>query len=225
MRKQKLVVNYIYHIYNRGVEKRRIFLDNKDFTRFANDLIVFNDKKLVINPKQRLEDIQSGQHKRTPLVDIIAFCLMQNHYHLLLKQKVNNGITEFMRKLGAGYANYFNLKHQRVGALFQGKFKSVLINDESQFLYIPFYIHLNPLDMIFPDWREKGVNDYKKAINFLDNYNWSSHATYRGSPNFPLILAKDAVFECFESEDDYSYKLSNFIKDFNFSEFSEFLLE
>ena len=79
--------------------------------------------------------------------------------------------------------------------------------------------------MIFPDWREKGVKDYKKAINFLDNYNWSSHATYRGNPNFSLILAKDAVFECFESEDDYSYKLSNFIKDFNFSEFSEFLLE
>ncbi|MFA4830766.1 MAG: hypothetical protein WC618_01125, partial [Patescibacteria group bacterium] len=93
MRKQKLVSNYIYHIYNRGVEKRRIFLDNKDFTRFTNDLIVFNDKKLVINPKQRLEDIQSGRHKRTPLVDIIAFCLMPNHYHLLLKQKVNNGIT------------------------------------------------------------------------------------------------------------------------------------
>lgn len=225
MREQKLTTNYIYHIYNRGVEKRQIFLNDRDFTRFADGLTVFNDKKPVVNPKQRLEDIRSGQYKRIPLVDIMTFCLMPNHYHLLLKQRTNNGITEFMRKLGVGYANYFNQKHRRVGALFQGKFKSVLIDDESQFLYIPFYIHLNPLDMIFPDWREKGVGDYKKAVNFLDDYSWSSHAAYRVISDFPFVLAENAISEFFENEDDYSNKFSDFIKDFDFSGFSEFLLE
>ena len=217
MRKDKLVSDNIYHVYNRGVEKRSLFADNYDYTRFINGLIIFNDTKPVVNPKQRVKDIKSGNHKRKQMVDVLAFCLMPNHYHLLLRQRVNGGITEFMRKLGGGYVNYFNLKHQRVGTLFQGKFKSVLIDDESQFTYIPFYIHLNPLDMHCSDWRDKGVGDSKKAINFLDNYKWSSHSDYIGQSDFSLILQKDFLSENFGEAPEYMKAFCDFINDFDFS--------
>ncbi len=225
MRKQKLVQNNIYHIYNRGVEKRHIFLDDRDYFRFINDLIVFNDAKMVVNPKQRLLDIKNGIHKRDYLVDILAFCLMPNHYHLLLMPKIEGGITEFMRKLGCGYVNYFNIKYKRVGSLFQGRFKSVLIEDESQFIYIPYYIHLNPLGIEFPDWRDKGVKNHKEAINFLDNYSWSSHADYRGKSNFSLILNKSILNEILGDEDSYSESFYDFIKDYDFSSVADLLLE
>lgn len=225
MRKQELALNNIYHVYNRGVEKREIFSNDKDYLRFISDLIVFNDTEPVVNPKQRLLEIKNGIHERSPLVDILAFCLMPNHYHLLLRQKVEFGITEFMRKLGGGYVNYFNTKYRRVGTLFQGKFKSVLIDNEAQFLYIPFYIHLNPLDLMFPDWRECGIKDRKKAINFLDNYKWSSHSNYRGKPIFYFILEENAISEYFGNEDSYSSEIYNFISDFDFSKISDLLLE
>ena len=225
MRKQELVLNNIYHIYNRGVEKRRIFLDERDCLRFINDLIVFNDTKLVINPKQRLLDIKNEIHNRDPLVDILAFCLMPNHYHLLLMQRIESGITEFMRKLGCGYVNYFNIKYKRVGSLFQGRFKSVLIENESQLLYIPYYIHLNPLDIIFPDWRDKRIKSRKEAVNFLDTYKWSSHADYCGGSNFSLILNKNLIKELFGDKDGYSENFYDFIKDYDFSSVVNLLLE
>jgi len=138
MRKQKLVVNYIYHVYNRGVEKRRIFLDNKDFTRFANDLIVFNDKKLVINPKQRLEDIQSGRHKRTPLVDIIAFCLMPNHYHFGI-ETIELPISKIMHQINNKYVKYFRHRYGGFGHLFQERYFAKVIDKEKQGR-VPFFI-------------------------------------------------------------------------------------
>ncbi|MDP2638644.1 MAG: transposase [Candidatus Azambacteria bacterium] len=217
MRKDELVSENIYHIYNRGVEKRFLFANKQDYWRFVDDLIIFNDTNLIINPKRRLKDIKNGDYQRNHLVDILAFCLMPNHYHLLLRQRAENGITEFMRKLGAGYVNYFNLKHQRVGPLFQGRFKAVLIDDESQFLYIPFYIHLNPLDLIIKNWREKGIGDFKKVINFLNNYKWSSHSDYAGKSNFSLLLQKDFLNENFGEILGYEKSFYDFIKDFNFS--------
>lgn len=217
MRKDKLVSENIYHIYNRGVEKRSLFMNSQDYSRFIDGLIIFNDTKIVVNFKPRLNDIKNGDHKRKFLVDILAFCLMPNHYHLLLRQRMDGGITEFMRKLGGGYVNYFNLKHQRVGPLFQGKFKSVLIDDESQFTYIPFYVHLNPMDLMVKDWREKGIGDSKKAIDFLNNYKWSSHADYVGKSDFSLVLQKDFLNENFGEAPEYARAFHNLISDFDFS--------
>ena len=217
MRKDKLVSENIYHVYNRGVEKRSLFVNNQDYLRFIDDLTIFNDINLVVNPKQRIRDTKNGDYKRKPLVDILAFCLMPNHYHLLLRQREDDGITEFMRKLGGGYVNYFNLKYQRVGTLFQGRFKSVLIDDESQFMYIPFYIHLNPLDLIATDWRDRGVGDFKKAMGFLNSYKWSSHSDYVGKSDFSLILQKDFLNEYFGRTPEYTKAFRNFISDFDFS--------
>lgn len=225
MRKQKLVSNNIYHVYNRGVEKRHIFLDGSNYSRFIDGLIIFNDIKPIINPKQRIINIKNGSYKRTPLVDILAFCLMTNHFHLLLKQIVDGGITEFMRKLGDGYVKYFNIKHDRVGTLFQGKFKSVLIENDSQFLYIPHYIHLNPLDLLYPNWREKGIKNVTAALNFLDSYRWSSYGDYTEKPNFSLVLKKDILSEYFSGAEEYQKDLKDFIEGFDLEEVSDLILE
>lgn len=224
MRKHKLASNNIYHVYNRGVEKRIIFKDNQDYSRFIKGLVVFNDTKLIDDFKDRFKRIINKSHQRKEIVDIIAFCLMPNHYHMLLRQRADNGITEFMRKLGGGYVNYFNLKHERVGTLFQGKFKSVLISNDSQFLYIPHYIHLNPLDLIFPDWREKKTINKKQAIYFLNNYEWSSYRDYIGENNFDIVLHKDAMSEYF-GEGGYKKDFNSFLNDFDFENISDLTLE
>lgn len=224
MRKQKLVSDSIYHVFNRGVEKRRVFMDEHDYSRFVNNLAIFNDARAVLNAKYRIKEIKSIDN-REPLIDILAFCLMPNHFHLLLRQKEDNGISKFMNKIGVGYTNYFNLKYERVGPLFQGAFKSILIDKEPQFLYIPYYIHLNPLDLIIPNWRENGVNKLKTAVEFLDSYKWSSHRDYIGKSNFIEVLNKQPLNEFFVNPINYQNGFNDFIKDFNFSDINDLLLE
>ena len=219
MRKNELACDNIYHIYNRGVEKRLLFLNNNDYSRFIQGLVIFNDIKPALNFKYKIDKIENSAKKKKPLVNILAFCLMPNHFHLLLQPREDNGITKFMRKLCVGYANYFNLKYQRVGSLFQGKFKSVLIDDESQFTYIPYYVHLNPLDLIYSDWRNKGINEPKKALDFLGSYKWSSYRDYIGKRNFPFVIHKDLLNEFFGGEVGHKRAFHSFIKDSNFFEF------
>lgn len=231
MRKQKLVSNNIYHVYNRGVEKREIFLDVRDYKRFMLNLAFFNNTKSVSNTGRKSEimiknDLQiSVKNEGKPFIDILAFCLMPNHYHLLIRQKEENGISKFMNKVGVGYANYFNLKYHRVGPLFQGKFKSVLVKNESQLLYIPHYIHLNPVDFIRPNWRENGIKKVREVIDFLDSFRWSSYRDYTtGKSNFPF-LNKNIVYEYFNGAENYAKDIKEFIGDAEFSAITELLID
>ena len=150
----------IYHVLNRGVDKRKIFMNDRDYFRFIHDLFEFNDEDKVLNNDFRFRrptiDVghQYVEHKkRKMLVDILAFCLMPNHYHLMLSSRVENGVSLFMKKLNGGYAKYFNMGHQRTGTLFERRYKSVLINGQAHFIHMPYYIHLNPLDLFAPEWR------------------------------------------------------------------------
>src|SRR3989338_5554876 len=118
MGRSKPTIDTIYHIYNRGVEKRTTFINNRDRLRFINSLYFFNYTFPSIKQSEVGLPIPENDG-REPLVELMAFCLMPNHYHLMLRDLTENGITEFMRKLGTGYTNYFNLRYQRVGALFQ----------------------------------------------------------------------------------------------------------
>ena len=156
MQKPKFVEDEIYHVYNRGVEKRDVFMEDKDYFRFIHDLFEFNDVEsasnltFYFNSKTMHNEPQQLKNKRNPrklLVEILAFCLMPNHFHILLKQKKENGIVRFMQKMGVGYTNYFNEKNKRVGPLFQGKFKAVLTKTDAHMLHLPFYIHANPLSL------------------------------------------------------------------------------
>lgn len=154
MKKPQFIENEIYHIYNRGVEKRNIFTEDKDYFRFVHDLFEFNDENpasnmtYYFNPKSMEVQppyLKKEKNPRKLLVEILVFCLMPNHFHLLLRQKQKNGIVKFMQKLGTGYTMYFNKKNERVGGLFQERFKAVVVKDEEHFIHLPFYIHTNPI--------------------------------------------------------------------------------
>jgi len=222
LRKTKLVPGEIYHIYNRGVDKRDIFMDDEDRFRFIHDLFEFNDKEsslklgyfLSNNSEVGLPNIKRKKSRKI-LVEILVFCMMDNHFHLLVRQKVENGITEFMRKLGTGYTNYFNNKYERSGALFQGKFKSVHVEKDAHLMYLPIYIHLNALDFKFKEWREGKISDYKKAIKFLDSYRWSSYMDYTGQKNFPSLIKKDFILSRLGSEEKQKKEIINWIKSFH----------
>lgn len=177
---------------NRGTDKRVIVADDRDRVRFLHDMFVFNDKNHALHPKQ--PERRDGECTREPLVLIHAFCLMNNHYHLLLSEVIENGISLFMQKLNMGYTKYFNERHGRNGTLWQGKYKKIQIERDSHFMYIPYYIHLNPLDYSTPEWRQGKVKDVRKALRKLREYRWSSHLDYLGVKNFPsLIYQKEII--------------------------------
>lgn len=219
MQKPKFVENQIYHIYNRGVEKRNIFLDDKDYFRFIHDLFEFNDQDSVVNvayyfnsKSQKVESryLENERKPRKLLVEILVFALMPNHFHLLLKQKRENGIVKFMQKLGTGYTNYFNKKQDRVGSLFQGRFKAVLIEDEAHFIHIPFYIHTNPLDLIYGS---STSIDWRKQVEFLKKYRWSSFPDYIGKKNFPLITSRKFLLEFWGGEKEYQKETEKWLQE------------
>jgi putative transposase len=127
------IENGYYHLYNRGVEKRLIFLDRQDYAVFLSYLKKYLNPSLGSDPKSLAQEI-----------DLIAFCLMPNHFHLQVRQKTRNGITKLIRAVCTSYVMYFNNKYDRVGTLFQGKYKAALIEKESYLLHLSRYIHLNP---------------------------------------------------------------------------------
>ena len=205
MRKVSFVNNEIYHVYNRGVEKREIFSDEKDYFRFIHDIFEFNDQaptdKFLSHLNTPPTDKEKGplRKPRKLLVELLCFCAMPNHYHFLLRQVSENGITKFMRKFGTGYTNYFNNRYERVGPLFQGKFKSVHIETDQQLFYIPHYIHLNPLDLFFPNWKKEKLENVKEALDRLNSYRWSSYLDYINRTNFPSVTQRDFLFQIFGS--------------------------
>ncbi len=169
-----------YHVYNRGVEKREIFKDNNDRERFLRLLYVANATKNFefrdINDLP-LKKINRGDQ----LVAIGAYCLMPNHFHLLVKETVKGGISLFMGKFCTGYSMYFNKRHKRVGPLFQGRFKAQHANRDEYLKYLFAYIHLNPIKIIEPLWKESGIKDKIRAKRYLNNYRHSSYLDYIGT--------------------------------------------
>lgn len=183
----------LWHALNRGVEKRNIFLDTQDYARFVHDMYEFNDTA----PAQEFSRRNVGprrSHIKNRIVDIHGWCLMRNHYHLLLSEIIEGGISKFLMRLNVGYAKYFNTKYERNGYVFSGKTKKILIENDAQFNYILHYIHLNPLDYLKggEGWRvrDKGKNirSVREALDYLKEYRWSSYPDYIGEQNFPSIL-------------------------------------
>ena len=219
----------IYHILSRGVDKRQIFMDNEDHFRFIHDLFEFNDENWVNNVYYKFHNKKDAtiKNKREPrklLVDIYAFCLMPNHYHILLKARKMGNITNFMRKLNIGYAKYFNNKYKRSGALFEGRYKFILVKDESHFLHLPYYIHLNPLDLKYPEWRVRKLKNYKKAVEFLKSYRWSSHLDYLGEKNFPSVTNRDFLSDVFNGREEYKKSIYLWLKDLSLENIKEITL-
>ena len=167
-------------------------MDNRDRFRFAHGLLLFNTTSPANNTTFLLEnnDFVNRYDKTSRIVDIHAWCLMPNHYHLLISEREENGLQKFMRKLNVGYANYFNKRYKRDGSLFQGRTKKIMVDSDAHFLHILHYIHLNPLDLTADtkQWRERSVANARKAKQQLDQYRWSSFHDYCGKKNFPTLL-------------------------------------
>ncbi len=151
MRKVPLVEKEFYHIYNRGVDKRDILLDKYDLDRFLKGMEEFNVIKpigsiyenRVRNHGRQASTVAQAQKQDTPLVNFIAYGVNRNHFHFILEQVAERGIEKFMHRLGTGHSKYFNTRHKRSGALFQGKFKAKLINSNEYLLHLSVYVNLN----------------------------------------------------------------------------------
>jgi len=139
--KISMVTNETYHVYNRGVDKRDIFLDKYDYIRFYQSLHLFNSVEPVTNFRVAQNTGKDNVVKK--LVEISSYSLLPNHYHLILQQVHDGGIGEFLRRVSSGYTSYFNEKYGRSGSLFQGTFKRVHISSEEQKQYVFAYVNEN----------------------------------------------------------------------------------
>lgn len=186
-----------YHVFNRGVEKRPTFtakyeflraVDSINFYRFGN-LPIRYSKYLVLD-RDKKEQFLKGLVNSQLQVEIIAYCLMGNHFHILLKQLQYNGVVKFMAKFTNSYTKYFNAKHKRVGPLFQGIFKAVHVESDEQLLHLSRYIHLNP------------VTSFIVTIDELTNYRWSSYPEYLNIVNTGMIN-KSEILNFFKNSAEY----------------------
>lgn len=163
-----------YHVYNRGVEKRKIFLDDLDYRVFLHLLKYYLSppKPESLHPLANLTPMPGLALKRPrPLknlnkeVELLAYCLMPNHFHLLIKQKTIDGMTKLIRSLSTTYAMYFNRKYDRVGYLFQGPYKAANIQEDPYLLHLSRYIHLNPVELTGTDPVSYPYSSYPYYLN------------------------------------------------------------
>jgi putative transposase len=236
MRKIKFSVGNIYHIYNRGVEKRDIFGDDNDKWRFLQGLFLFNDEKSTANLLWQLERRRgavtfgvlkefSGDIKKDPLVRILADCLMPNHFHLLLEETKEGGISKFMHKLGIGTTEFFNNKYNRVGGLYQGTFKAALVDSEEYLKNVLVYINvINPGQLIEPNLKEEGVKDIESVMNFASNYQWSTNLEYLGKRD-SIIIEKGLLGEVFPTPEIYAQIAKSVLLERKFDRVAHLTLE
>jgi len=187
-------------------------MDSADFRRFYAGLYIFNNalyRSLTGRNTTKLSFVQSAVQSlaldapREPFVNVICFCLMPNHFHLLVEQLQEGGVSNFMHRLDTAYTKYFNKRYERTGRLFEGPFKAVLIKRDAQLAHIPRYIHLNALDLTDLKWREGKIDDWPRAESFINAYTWSSHHVYMDkSQQFPVV-EKSLMAELFKTSQQY----------------------
>ena len=236
MRNIKFAKDNFYHLYNRGVEKRNIFLDDNDRWRFLQGLFLFNDIKSSTNILWQVERLFGRatfktiktflkKQKREPLVRLMADCLMPNHYHLLVEEINDGGISRFMHKLGTGYTMYFNKKHRRVGSLFQGPYKVVAVADLGQLERLLAYINvINPGQLVEPRLKEKGIKSPKKIMSFAKDYLWGTHQEYLGKRE-SIIIDKGILGDVFSDPNDYRKFIATTLEEKKFEDIDDIILE
>jgi len=206
IRKVNFVLDEYYHIYNRGNSKQKIFHDKEDYERFMKLLLLSNGKnnfKIFFIKKDSIYEFNRGKQ----LVNLGAYCLMPNHFHILITQTKEGSISKFMQKLTTGYSMYYNKKYERTGSLFEGKFKSEHVNNDRYLKYLFSYIHLNPIKLLESKWKEVGIKNKKNAIDFLKNYRYSSFKDYLDESRTESIVLNKNVFP------EYFLNTKNFIKE------------
>lgn len=217
MRKIKFSNNNFYHIYNRGTDRRNIFSSYFDIKRFLESLEEFNTLKPIgsLYESSFLEASVRLKRKRKSLVNIIAYCLNPNHFHLILQQVAQGGVSEFIKRLSGGYTWFFNNKHKRNGVLFQGKFKAKHIDSNEYLLHLSAYVNLN--------------NHVHKLGGPTAKLSASSWDEYIGNAT-TILCKKDIILKQFNDIDEFKEFAQNSLKDIierkeRFKELQKLLLE
>jgi len=192
LRKQVFAQGEFYHLYNRGTEKRVIFQSEKDYLHFLFLMYVCNTTKSI-----ELRNLNENFDRGETIVDIGAYCLMPNHFHILIRERIDNGISKYMLKLMTAYTMYFNKKYSRTGKLYEGTFKSTHVNTDNYLKYLYSYVHLNPAKLIDKNWRQNNQRNRNKLFNYSLSYIYSSIGEYveqkfriLDPSNFPLYFRK-----------------------------------
>lgn len=176
-------INEHYHIYNRGAHKEPIFRDAGDYERFVALLYLANSEQRLDFKKIKPAEIFTvvPTTTRSTLVDIIAYCLMPNHFHIAIREKMEGGITKFIHRMITAYSMYFNKKHDHSGTIFQGNYKWKHIGNDEYLRYLIQYIHLNPFGIDEPELMKTAKQEYlDQAIEYSKRYEYSSYKDYLG---------------------------------------------
>jgi len=213
IRKVSFAPGEFYHVYNRGNSKQKIFKDEEDYVRFTDLLFACNsENSFKIDNLDRGKDLYSFERGRQ-LVHIGAYCLMPNHFHIILTQPEEGSISVFMQKLATAYVMYFNKKYERTGGLFEGKFKSEHLGEDRYLKYIFSYIHLNPIKLINKEWREKGIKDIRKSLVYLNSYPYSSYLDFKGNKRIQeKILNKNKFPDYFPKQKHFKQEIFDWLK-------------
>lgn len=185
-------VGEIFHVYNRGANKMTIYESETDYVRFLHLLYLCNQKiPTQLGNLTRNERGRSSVYSMVrggPIVDVLAYCLMPNHFHLVLRECGEGGISEFMKKVATGYSMYFNHSRERTGTLFQGRFKAKHVGTDAYFNHIFSYVHLNPAELSFGEWQTR-VQEIKPLVaNFVLEYPYSSCKDHFGHSRLESVI-------------------------------------
>jgi putative transposase len=212
VRPVNMVEGEFYHVYNRGTDKRLMFRDNTDYQRFIKLLYISNSVARVNVRDILRKNKEPYAYKRgAPLVSIGAYCLMPNHFHLLLTPTIEGGVSTFMHRLCTGYSMYFNRRYNRTGTLLEGPFKSSWVDNDTYLKYLYAYIHLNPLHL----WKREGIDEEitnEETLDFLKSYAYSSLPDYlKVSRSENIIVNPEPFPEYFETVSDQVSELKEWL--------------
>jgi len=201
MRNVKIAPGEYYHIFNRGMSKQLIFHDDKDRARFIFLILHFQSPTIIQNigrsvklfvqhsvfniDKKIKEEIVKNK-----FIELTSFCLMPNHFHLIVKEVEGNGMARYMQRVLNGYTKYYNTKYNKSGHLFQGPYKAVHVKNNNQLLYLSAYIHRNPREL-------------KGWLNKENIYKWSSYQDFINKNRFEELLVFDIISKQFKNKKEY----------------------
>lgn len=211
IRKVNFVPGEYYHIYNRGNSKQKIFQEKEDYEYFLKLLFIANgEEKFKFH---FLEGNVYEEKRGNQLVGIGAYVLMPNHFHILITELEDRGISKFLHKVSSSYSHYYNKKYERTGSLFEGKFKSEYADNDRYLKYLFSYIHLNPIKLIQSKWKEEGIKDKQKVLDFLLDYKYSSYKDYLETQRQEnLIINKEIFPDYFPSKGLFLKEIFDWIK-------------
>lgn len=215
MRVEPYSVGSFLHVYNRGNRKQPIVHDDKDRWRFLEMLYFFNDQNSPPNTLQLIHDARlpflerpNDWRERDPLVNILGYCLRDNHYHLIIEEINDGGVTKFMRRLGTGMTNYYNRKYDQVGSLFQGAYKAKTVQDDNQLQWLAIYVMLKNVLESHPKGYDTSSKNLSQSIEWALTYNFSSLPDYASDRN-SKIIKRSLLGKLFPNKKTFIYAAKN----------------